>query len=189
MKKENSLFRYSIIILLLLAFGSSCQEKEKSQKLEANKLAESIPDFQKIRFGFRGESIFYVLNNKEYEVWSTWIKERKVFLDDLDNTDLTNSEKKQIFIDIVDFINKKEGQKPVFCFNSDLESSNLWKQLCVKYANQIQRIDISNTEQENEAFYNSLVKTLERKRDEVHINGFVLKSVEDLNKHWDKIKD
>ena len=29
-------------------------------------------NFSHIRFGFRGEGIFYKLNGKEYELWSTW---------------------------------------------------------------------------------------------------------------------
>ena len=141
-----------------------------------------------IRFGLRGESLFYQLNGNEYEIWSTWIEERRVYLDDLDETDLSDEEKTQIFKEIVTFINLKEKRKPVFFYNEDLQSSTLWKKLCAQFTDKIQRVEITTTEQENENFYNYLVETLQNGNVEHNFNGLIIKSVEDLDKHWDEIK-
>ena len=159
-----------------------------NQKMDSKNDSETKEESSKIRFGFRGESLFYKLNGKEYEIWSTWIEERRVYLDDLDKTNLTEKEKTEIFKEILTYIKKTENRKPVLFYNEDLKSSDLWKKLCEKYSAEIERVEVTNTEQENIDFYNSLVEDLKYEGTTININGFTITTVEELDKHWDEIK-
>lgn len=177
--------KYSIILFSFLAIGTviSCNQKmdSRNDSIRADKSS-------KIRFGFRGESLFYSLNGNEYEIWSTWIEERRVYLDDLDEANLTEKQKTEIFKEILAFIKKTENRKPVLFYNEDLKNSDLWKKLCEKYSTEIERIEVTNTEQENIDFYNSLVEDLKYKGTIININGFTITTIDELDKHWDEIK-
>ncbi|MBL4604437.1 MAG: hypothetical protein JKY02_01860 [Flavobacteriaceae bacterium] len=177
--------KFSIIIFGFLLIGAIISCNQKSETKNDSRIKE---EYSNISFGFRGESLIYKLNGKEYEIWSTWIEGRQVYLDDLDKTNLTEKEKTEIFEGIIKFILRTENQKPIFFYNKDLKSSSLWKKLCENHSSEIERIEVTNTEQENIDFYNTLVEDLKYEGTEININGFTIKSVEELDEHWDEIK-
>ena len=191
--KKNFFYLLFILFLGLNYHGVllGCKElhrKKVSSKIELDKSKDSSEVTSNIRFGFRGESIVYNLNGTEYEIGTTYVNESRVYLDDLDNTDLSRSNKSLIFKDIVDYINETEKRKPVIFYNSDLKSSELWGELCEQYSNRIKRVEVTTTEQENEEFYKFLVESIENDNAEHNFNGLIIRTVEDLDKHWDEIK-
>ncbi|MEM6724358.1 MAG: hypothetical protein AAF598_09995 [Bacteroidota bacterium] len=176
----------SLILLIscfLLAAYTSCNQKTES-KHNLNVEDPTAP----IRYGFRGEGLYYRLNGEEYELWSTWGEERSVVLDDLDETNLSDEEKTQMFKDIIAFVIQSDKSKPVFYYNEDLESSTLWRKLCSEFADQIERVEVTNTKQKNMDYYNQLVDLLQHEGTEIHVDEFIIKSVEELDQHWEEIK-
>ena len=89
-------------------------------------------NFSHIRFGSHGESIFYKLNGKEYELCSTWVDGKRIHIDDLTKTNLDENQKTKVFVEIIQFVNQKDNEKPIICYNSDYADSELWNKLKTK---------------------------------------------------------
>lgn len=149
---------------------------------------EKTNSFSHIKFGLRGEGIFYNLNGKEYELWSTGFNGIRIYLDDLRKTNLNENQKSKMFAEIIRFVNQKENEKPIICYNSDYQDADLWKKLSTEFSSEISGVEISNVEKENIALYKSMSEELKTGLAEINIKGLKLKTVKDLDKHWDKIK-
>ena len=145
-------------------------------------------NFSHIRFGFRGEGIFYKLNGKEYELWSTWINGVRIHFDDLRKTDLNESQKTKMFEEIIQFVRDKDNEKLIICYNSDYQDAGLWKKLTAEFSSEIKNVEVTNVEKENAKLYKSMSKDLKTGLTEYRIRGLKIKSIKDLDKHWDKIK-
>lgn len=143
---------------------------------------------QHISFGFRGESIFYELNGKEYELWATWIEGRRIYLDDLRKTSLDENQKIRMFSEIIQFVQEMENEKPIICYNSDYQDTELWKRLTAEFSSEIKSVEITTIEKENEVLYKSMSDDLKTGLTEHRIKGLKIKSVNDLDKHWNQIK-
>jgi hypothetical protein len=137
-----------------------------------------------IKFGSRGEGIYYNLNGKEYGFDSTCFGGINICLRDLSNTNLNENEKTKMFMEIIQFVN----EKPTISYNTDEKDSELWKKLTVKFSSQIKDVEITNNEEANQAWYKSMKADLETGLTEINIRGLKIKTVKDLNKHWNKIK-
>jgi hypothetical protein len=87
-------------------------------------------------------------------------------------------------MEIIQFVN----EKPTISYNTDEKDSELWKKLTVEFSSLIKDIDITNNEKANEAWYKSMKADLETGLAEMNIQGLKLKTVKDLDKHWNKIK-
>ncbi|MBT2163085.1 hypothetical protein [Zobellia barbeyronii] len=144
--------------------------------------------FSHIKFGFRGEGILYKLNGKEYELWSTYVGGVRIHLDDLTKTNLNESQKTKMFAEIVQFVNLKDNEKPIICYNSDYQDAELWKRLSTQFSSEIESVEISNIEQDNINLYKNMSEDLKTGLAEINIRGLKIKSVKDLDKHWNKIK-
>ena len=145
-------------------------------------------EFSHIKFGSRGEEIYYNLNGKEYGFDSTWFGGINICLRDLSDTNLDENQKTKMFMEIILFVNEKENEKPTISYNTDEKDSELWKKLTVKFSKQIKDVEITNNEEANEALYKSMKADLETGLAEMNIRGLKLKTVKDLDKHWNKIK-
>ncbi len=150
--------------------------------------ADKINNFSHIRFGFRGEGIFYKLNGKEYELWSTWVNGIRIYIDGLTKTDLDENQKIKMFSEIIQFVNLKDNEKPIICYNSDYQDAELWKRLSTEFSSEIKDVEISNVEKENIALYKNMSEDLKTGLTEINIRGLKIKTVKDLDKHWNKIK-
>ena len=144
--------------------------------------------FSHIKFGSRGEGIYYNLNGKEYGFDSTYFDGIHICFDDLGVGNLNESQKTKMFIEIIQFINEKENVKPTISYNTDEKNAELWKKLTVEFSSQIKDVEITNNEEANETWYNSMKADLETGLAEMNIQGLKLKTVKDLDKHWNKIK-
>ncbi|GGG60733.1 hypothetical protein [Bizionia arctica] len=145
-------------------------------------------NFSHIKFGFRGEGISYKLNGKEYEFNSTCFDGINICFDDLGVSNLNESQKTKMFVEIIQFVNEKENVKPTISYNIDEKNAELWKKLTVEFSSQIKDVDITNNEKANEAWYKSMKADLETGLAEMNIKGLKIKTVKDLDKHWNKIK-
>jgi len=149
---------------------------------------DKTKDFSHIKFGFRGEGILYNLNGKEYELYSTWIDGIRIHFDDLTKTDLNENQKTKMFAEIVQFVNQKNNEKPIISYNTDEEDCELWKTLTAEFSSQIKDVEITNNEKANADWYKSMKADLETGLTEINIRGLKIKTVKDLDKHWNKIK-
>ncbi|WP_407557912.1 hypothetical protein [Winogradskyella sp. 4-2091] len=150
--------------------------------------SDKTKDFSHIKFGFRGEGIIYKLNGKEYELNSTWINGIRIQFDDLTNTGLNEKQKTKMFAEIIQFVNQKDNEKPIICYNSDYKDAELWKRLSTEFRSEIKDIEISDVEKDNIALYKIMSEDLKTGMAEINIRGLKLKTVKDLDKHWNKIK-
>jgi hypothetical protein len=143
-------------------------------------------EFPHIKFGSYGEGIYYSLNGNEYGFDSTWFGGINICLRDLSNTNLNENQKTKMFLEIIQFVN--ENEKPTISYNTDEKDSELWKKLTVEFSSQIKDVVITNNEKANEAWYKSMKADLETGLAEMNIRGLKIKTVRDLDKHWNKIK-
>ncbi len=144
--------------------------------------------FSHIKFGSRGEGIYYNLNGKEYGFDSTCFGGINICLRDLSDTDLNEAQKTKMFMEIIQFVNETENEKPTISYNIDEKNSELWKKLTVEFSSKIKKIETTNNEEANENLYNNMKADLETGLAEINIQGLKLKTVKDLDKHWNKIK-
>ena len=91
-------------------------------------------------------------------------------------------------MEIIQFVNKKENEKPIISYNTDEKDSELWKKLTVEFRSQIKEVEITNNKEANEDWYKSMKTDLETGMTEINIQGLKLKTIKDLDKHWNKIK-
>lgn len=145
-------------------------------------------NFSHIRFGFRGEGIFYKLNGKEYELWSTWVDGTRIHIDDLTKTDLNENQKTKMFAEIIQFVNQKDNEKPIICYNSDYQDAKLWERLSIKFSSEIKNVEISNIQKDNINLYKNMSEDLKTGLAEINIRGLKIKTIKDLDKYWNKIK-
>ena len=144
--------------------------------------------FSHIKFGSRGEEIYYNLNGKEYGFDSTWFGGRNICLRDLSDTNLNENQKTKMFMEIIQYVNEIENEKPTISYNTEEKDSELWKKLTIEFESQIKGVETTNNEEANEAWYRSMKADLETGLTEIHIKGLKIKTVKDLDKHWNKIK-
>lgn len=144
--------------------------------------------FSHIKFGSRGEGIYYNLNGKEYGYNSTCFNGIDICLRDLSDTDLNEAQKTKMFMKIIQFVNETENEKPTISYNTDEKDSELWKKLTVEFSSKIKKIETTNNEEANDSWYKSMKADLETGLTEINIQGLKLKNVKDLEKHWNKIK-
>jgi hypothetical protein len=83
--------------------------------------------FPHIKFGFRGEGIIYHFGEKQIELDSTWIEGRRIFFDHIHGAELTDSEKHQLFRDVIAFVNQTEKRKPIIGYNTDVADAEIWR--------------------------------------------------------------
>ncbi|MBU3012332.1 hypothetical protein KO506_13025 [Polaribacter vadi] len=101
---------------------------------------------------------------------------------------MNENQKTKIFVEITQFVNEKENEKPTISYNLDEKDSELWKKLVVEFSSQIKNVEITKNEEANENWYESVKADLETRLTEINIQGLKIKTVKDLNKHWNKIK-
>ncbi len=145
-------------------------------------------EFPHIKFGSRGEGIYYNLNGTEYGFDSTCFRGINICLRDLSDTNLNENQKTKMFMEIIQFVNEIENEKPIISYNTDEKDSELWKKLTVEFSSQIKDVEITNNEEANLAWYKSMKADLENGLTEINIRGLKIKTVTDLDKHWNKIK-
>ncbi len=140
--------------------------------------------FPHIKFGSRREGIYYNLNGKEYGFDSTCYDGINICLRDLSDTNLDENQKTKMFEEIIQFVN----EKPTISYNTDDKDSELWRKLIVEFGSQIKDVTTTNTEEANKSWYKSIKADLETGLSEMNISGLKIKTVKDLDKHWNKIK-
>ena len=150
--------------------------------------SDKITNFSHIKYGFRGEGIIYKLNGKEYEVWSTCFEGITIYIDDLSNTGLNDDQKTKMFSEIIQFVIEKEKEKPVVYYNSDYQDAKLWNKLTAEFSSQIKGTEVSNIDEDNISLYKNMSDSLKAGLTEHNIRGLKIRTIKDLDKHWDKIK-
>ncbi len=142
--------------------------------------------YAQIEIGSRGEGITYRFPNKTVELDSTWITGRRVFFKGKNISNLSDIEMKELFISVVDFFNSGEKIKPIIVYNSDSENATLLKQLCFEYRDKIESVETSSLMDDEQNFYDSMKRDLETGRCTINIDGYVLKTVKDLDEYWEE---
>ena len=89
-------------------------------------------------------------------------------------------------MEIIQFVN--ENEKPTISYNTDEKDSELWKNLTDEFSSKIKDVEITNNEEANEVWYESMKSDLETGLTEINIRGLKIKTVKDLDKLWNKIK-
>ena len=106
-------------------------------------------DGPRMKFGFRGENIFYSLSDKEIELEYTWINGPRVYTESIDrwrdSSPMTEDEKRKVFSDVVHFV-KRKAKKAIIVINSDDPSKELWEQLCSLNQSVIHDIEYTSDE-------------------------------------------
>jgi len=139
-----------------------------------------------IKYGFRGEGIIYQLENKEIEFgcYTTWMKGCRIYLDDVfTGGRLSETQKRTIFEEVIGFSNWNK-EKPIIVYTSDMPDSKLWQTLCYELRDSIKGVETSTSAENEQARYNMMKKDLETGRSTYNIDGWVLKTVEDLDQYW-----
>ena len=77
--------------------------------------------FSHIKFGSRGEEIYYNLNGKEYGFDSTWFGGRNICLRDLSDTNLNENQKTKMFMEIIQYVNEIENEKKEDAITADYQ--------------------------------------------------------------------
>jgi hypothetical protein len=144
--------------------------------------------FPHIKFGSRREGIYYNLNGKEYGFDSTYFGGVNICLGDLNDSNLNENQKTKMFKEIIQFVSEKENEKPKISYNTDGKDAELWNKLTIEFSSQIKDVETTNNEKANEAWYKSIKDDLETGLVEINIQGLKIKTVKDLDKHWNKIK-
>lgn len=145
-------------------------------------------DFSPLQFGFQGEGIVFTFKGKKQEIGSTWIDGRRIYLDGLTDTNLNDDQKRKLFSDILQFSLEKENEKPIICYTSDFKDGELWNQLSQEFQGKIKSVEIKNTAERNKNYYKQMLDGLVLEKTEYRIRGLKIKTVEDLDQHWNKIK-
>ena len=167
-------FFICIIIILFLFIRKVMRLKSVEKK------------YAQIEIGSRGEGITYRFPNKTVELDSTWITGRRVFFKGKNISNLSDIERKELFISVVDFFNSGEKIKPIIVYNSDSENATLLKQLCFEYRDKIESVETSSLMDDEQNFYDSMKRDLETGRCTINIDGYVLKTVKDLDEYWEE---
>jgi len=143
-----------------------------------------------IEFGFRGEGINYRLPNKSIELWFTWVNGMRVYTETIfkwkDGSILTIEEKKQVFNDVVRFVEKNK-EKPIIVINNDDSSRILWEELCAENQTSINRIEYTSRESQfqiERKMYHDLMKAGKK----VVVDGFEISNENDLDKFMENRK-
>ncbi|QNL22236.1 hypothetical protein HZR84_09895 [Hyphobacterium sp. CCMP332] len=140
--------------------------------------------FPHIKYGFRGEGIIYQLGQLEIEIWSTWIDGRRIYMDDaFEGNDLTDDQKRIIFRELIEFTNWQK-EKPIIVYTSDSPESDLWKKCCEEFNDSIKSIETSTNKENEQARYDMMKEDLETGLATINIDGWVLKTPEDLDQYW-----
>jgi len=185
------------IPLTLLILSISCTHRPKDparvpQNEPPVSAHEPVPedtlDEGEIRFGVGYEYIVFQTNGKEYELYSTFIGGRRLYLDGMRETDLNDSQKVKAVIDIIDFIQNKESEKTIVCFNEDYADAGLWRDLVTKYTSKIEAVEITNVQSENDKLYETMLEDVESGSIVHHFDSFKIETKEDLDKYWHLIK-
>jgi hypothetical protein len=145
-------------------------------------------EFSHIKFGSRGEGIYYNLNGKEYGFDSTCFGGINICLRDMNDSNLNENQKTKMFKEIIQFVNETENEKPIISYNTDEKDSELWRKLTIEFSSKIKNVEITNNEEANETWCKSMKVDLETGLTEINIRGLRIKTVKDLDKHWNKIK-
>lgn len=136
--------------------------------------------FSHIRLGFRGAGVFYRLQDQEIEFWSTWIRGRRLYLDNaFKDFSLGKSTKRKVFQELLEFFNAHK-EKPIIVYTSDSMEAPIWKELCLEFRDLIEGVESRSTAEVERAFYNSLKANLKTGQYSIEIDGYTLKSVADL---------
>jgi len=104
----------------------------------------------KIKFGFKGEDLIYQQAGKEIVVGYDWIKGNRIYADDIkkwnDGSKLTQQEQEQVFINLINFVGRKNGKTIVIIINTDDRSKPLWEDLCTSNKTLIDKIEYTSDE-------------------------------------------
>lgn len=148
----------------------------------------STDNTPRIEFGFRGEGIIYQLPNKSMELWSTWVNGMRVYTETIskwkDGSFLTTEEKKQVFTDVIRFVEKK-AEKPIIVVSADDPSKRLWEELCGENQPFIKNIEYTSREEQHQVEYKMYLDFI-RAGKKVTVDGFEISNENDLDKFIEK---
>jgi hypothetical protein len=102
-----------------------------------------------ISYGFRGEGIKYEFGGKKLEIDFTWINGNRIYTETIsrwnDGTELSETEKKNILTDILQFT-KGWFRKSIVVINTDDPSLSLWKQVCSELSHLVKKVEYTSDE-------------------------------------------
>jgi hypothetical protein len=120
--------------------------------------------FPKISPSFRLEGIEYETENNSLHIVATILGERKIYTDSIDKwrneSKITDSEKKEIFSNVIQFVSKKGKRKPIITINIDHEKE-FWEDLCSIHSDEINGIEYTSNQEIENFQYDMMLKSVQ----------------------------
>ena len=140
----------------------------------------------KIEFGFREEGLIYQQAGKKIFVGFYWVDGNKIYPDDIkkweDGRRLTEHEQEHVFLDLLDFVNRKKG-KSIVVISVDDASKALWEDLSSKNKSLIEKIEYTSDKEESQYMRKGALQAL-NSGGSIHyrIDGVEIKNEEEMEK-------
>jgi hypothetical protein len=107
----------------------------------------------KIEFGYRGEDIFYSMQDGRSILFGfTWANGARIYPSSIKkwggiNEDITSEEKKEILKDVIAFVGQGR-EKPIVNINSDDFEKELWEGVCKSESSSIQCVEYTSNKKQ-----------------------------------------
>ena len=148
-------------------------------------------EFPKISWGHRFEGIEYETENNSLYIDSTFIGGRKIFTDSIinwkDKQVIRQSEKANIFREVVQFANKKSIEKPIIVINIDYEKT-FWEALCNENIDFIKEIQYDSDKQKEDFQFNIFLDSV-RKKETLIFGDKTIKTETEFLEYWKNRKN
>ena len=139
----------------------------------------------KIEYGFRGECIFYALQDgRSISLDFTWVNGTRIYPSSIKkwggvNEDITREDKIKILKDIIAFVNQGR-EKPILKINSDDSDKELWESVCRSESSSIKCIEYTSNKKQAE-FERGMFLSVLKAGKGLTINGRIIQSEKDLD--------
>ena len=140
----------------------------------------------KIEFGFREEGLSYQQADKKIFVGFFWVDGYKIYPDDIkkweDGRRLREHEQEHVFLDLLDFVERKKG-KPIVVISKDDASKTLWENLCASNNALVDKIEYTSDEEEAQHMRKQGLQALNSSGSiKYRIDGVEIKNDDELEK-------
>jgi hypothetical protein len=142
--------------------------------------------FPKISWGHRFEGLEYETENNSLYIDSTFIGGRKIYTDSIktwkDNQLISQSDKAQIFKEVIEFANGKGNDKPIIVINIDYDKE-FWEALCKESLDLIKEIQYDSDKQKEHFQFNYLLDSV-RKNGTLIFGNKTIKTEAEFLEYW-----
>jgi hypothetical protein len=143
-----------------------------------------------MKFDSKGEWITYAQHDKEIEVESTWMNGARFYPESIDRwkggPPLTDGERERVFIDVVNFV-KRKNERPIVVINTDDPLKELWERLCSLNQPVIKRVEYTSDEEQYQSERETWLNVM-RAGKGLSFNGVEVRNGEELDGELRKVR-